>query len=660
MALLSAFKLGKSFGERVLFSDVSFEVDKNHHIGLCGANGIGKTTLLRLLNGTEKPDEGNVHRAKLLRIGMLEQLPELQPQMTVYDLALDVFAPLLAIEQELRDIAAAMEQPGAKLDALIRKQHLLQERFQNEGGLTCRSRARAALLGLGFTEEEIKRPAATLSGGQLNKAMLGRVLLGGAELLLLDEPTNHLDIAAVEWLESYLKAYTGAFIVISHDRYFLDQVTNRTMELSSAGFFQTQGNYTRHVEQRMNEQESVRRQYRNTQKEIRRIYGIVEQQRRWNRERNIRMAESKLKQIEKLKATLVEPEKQQEGIRFAFQVRETSGNDVLQTEELNKSFGEKQLFHDVALHIRRGERVFLLGPNGCGKTTLLRILAGRESADSGGSILGTGVQIAYYEQNMRGMREGSTILQEVWDAYPRMSKTEVYSALAAFLFRGDDVHKHIGVLSGGERARVQLLKLMLSGANLLLLDEPTNHLDIASREALEQALEEYEGAFLIVTHDRYLVNRLADRVLSMQPQGSQGESLKETIGGYDAFLLAQREAPEGEPMGREPSGREPTGREPAENAYHAKKARQAEIARMRGSVAALEKQVEQFEQEMESLTAKVVSPEALEDYQLANKLSEELEQRRAALDAAYAAWEQAANMLFILQNECKEAEELWK
>lgn len=630
MALLAAYKLEKAFGGRTLFADVSFEVAEKDHIGLVGANGTGKTTLLHILMGAQSADSGAVHRSKLLRVGCLEQTPELSQGQTLYNLVLNVFAPLLAAENELNGISLQLQSEDAALDTLIRRQHQTQERYEREGGLTFRSRTRAALLGLGFSDSDLNLPATALSGGQLGKAMLARVLLSGAELLFLDEPTNHLDIASVEWLENYLKAYSGAYIVISHDRYFLDQVTNHTLELSNGKYFLTQGNYSTHVERRASAQEILRRQYRNTQKEIRRIYGIVEQQRQWNRERNIRTAESKLKQIERLKATLVEPEKDEESIRFAFTAREPGGNDVLIAKNVGKAYGGKRLFSGASLHIRRGERVFLLGPNGCGKTTLLRIMMGREGADSGSSAFGTGVQVAYYEQNMRSMNPEKTVIQEVWDTYPRMGQTQVRNALAAFLFRGDSVEKKIGMLSGGERARVQLLKLMLSGANLLLLDEPTNHLDIASREALEQALEEYGGALLIVTHDRYLVNRLADRVLYMQPDG-----LIETIGGYDAFVLEQSQTQKDAPQEAE---------KPV-NVYRAKKERQSAIVRLKGAVARAEREVAQAESEVALLEQRLAEPEIALDYAKAGELAKELEEYRVVLEERLAQWEQAEQEL---------------
>lgn len=635
MALITVQKLEKSFGGRTLFSDVSFEIGAKDHVGFVGANGTGKTTLFKILLSQEEADSGEVHRAKLLRMGTLAQAPDVRAGQTLYSLVLDVFSGLMELERAMDDVNARLL--SGSTQALIDKQNELRERYEREGGLTYRSRVRSALLGLGFSEEELLQDAATLSGGQLNKAMLAQVLLSGADLLLLDEPTNHLDIQAVEWLEGYLKTYAGAYIVISHDRYFLDQVTTRTLELKHAKLYQSNGNYSRHIEQRATGQEIARRHYYNTQKEIRRIYGIVEQQRRWNRERNIRTAESKLKQIERLKKTLVEPEKEEAGIRFAFHMRAPGGNDVLMAEDMAKAYGEKKLFSDVSLHIRTGERVFLLGPNGCGKTTLLRILMGKESADAGGSYFGVGVESAYYEQNMRSMRDDNTALKEVWDAYPRMSRTEVRNALAAFLFRGDDVEKRIGDLSGGERARIQLLKLMLSGANILLLDEPTNHLDIASREALEQALEGYEGAMLIVTHDRYLVNRLADRVLYMRPDG-----LVETVGGYDAFLEA---------LGEEKAAQKQQEPEKPKNAYQEQKEKQSALARAKSAQRRAEQDVEDKEAQIAGLEEALSAPGIAADYMEAGRLSKELDARRAELEACYHIWEEAEKTLLALQEE---------
>ncbi|MDR1620392.1 MAG: ABC-F family ATP-binding cassette domain-containing protein [Clostridiales bacterium] len=640
MVLLSAHKLGMAYGERKLFQDISFDISEKERIGFIGANGVGKTTLLRVLSGEETATNGEVHQSRQLGIGVLEQTPALLPGETVLDLALRGFHPLMRIERELQAVAAAMDKHGAPLDTLIKKQHALQERYQDGGGLTYRSRTRAVLRGLGFSDEYMTLSAHALSGGQLNKVMLASLLIREASLLLLDEPTNHLDNAAVEWLEAYLNDYKGAFVVISHDRYFLDRVTNKTFELTPNGFFVSEGGYTRHIERRLSEQEFIRRKYNNTQKEIRRIYGIVEQQRRWNRQRNIKTAESRLKQIERLKATLIEPERQSEAVHFTFRGKAVGGNDVLLAGHVKKAYGEHALFHDVSLHIRRGERVFLLGPNGCGKTTLLKILAGKEVADAGAHMLGAGVKLACYEQNMRFAHEENTVLQDVWDAYPKLSRTQAHNALAAFLFKGGDVNKQISMLSGGERARVQLLKLMLSGANLLLLDEPTNHLDIASREALETALEEFDGALLMVTHDRYLVNRLADRVLYMSDAG-----IIETMGGYDAYMGALASAA---PMEQ---GAQPSGGDRPQNDYLAKKERRAELAQLRGVVSSLERQIARNEEEIDAVEKRLMQPEALEDYKKAAELSTSLGRLKQEIAKLYESWERAASQAEKLRAE---------
>ncbi len=634
MALLAVSKLGKSFGERKLFSDVSFEIGVKDRVGLVGVNGCGKTTLLHMMAGFEDVSEGQVYKSRDCAVGYLAQTPEIRSEQTLYDFVLEVFRPLLDMEAECSAIAKRIVENPAEAEELVHKQERLQSEFERLGGLTAKSRARAALLGLGFTEQEFSVPMSAVSGGQAGKAMLARILLSGANLLLLDEPTNHLDITAVEWLEGFLKSYSGAFVVISHDRYFLDAVTKRTLELYNGALLSTQGNYSTHVERKSTAQEIALRHYRNTQREIRRIEGIVEQQRRWNKERNIRTAESKLKQIERLKQTLVVPERDPASIRFTFTAREGSGNEVLAAKGLQKAYDGKPLFSGLDLLLQKNERVFLLGPNGCGKTTLLRILTGKETADMGTYYPGANVDIAYYEQNMRGLNPENTVLNEVWNAYPKLGQTAVRNALAAFLFRNDDVDKPIRALSGGEKARVQLLKLMLSGANLLLLDEPTNHLDIASREALENALEEYGGTLFVVTHDRYLVNRLADRVLYMTQTG-----ITETIGGYTEFLQHLQE---------EREAAQETAQPAKQNSYKAEKERISAINRGRGAVSRLEQQIEAQEAMIAQKEELLASPGVAADYVKAAALAQELEDERARLTKLYEDWEAADQTLAAL------------
>jgi len=477
-----------------------------------------------------------------------------------------------------------------------------------------------------------------MSGGERNKAQLAKLLLSGAELLLLDEPTNHLDIQSVTWLEDFLKSYAGAFIVISHDRYFLDRVTNRTLEIKNGRLTATNGNYSRHVELMSTRNEILRRHYANQKKEIHRLEGVVEQQRRWGQAHNFITAEAKLKQIERLKAELVAPEKDTSSIHFKFSAKEAGGNDVLMCEELSKSY-DKPVFKNASMHIRKGERVFLLGPNGCGKTTLMKIIMGLERQDSGTVRLGAKVQPGYYEQTMTSLDPNSTALEEIHNAYPRMDLTQVRSALAAFLIRGDEVFNEIGALSGGEKARIQLLKLMLSGANLLLLDEPTNHLDISSREALEAALEDYEGTMLIITHDRYLVNRMADRILYMEEDG-----LTEYIGGYDDYLEAIARRPQPPAEAASPKAEKP-------NSYKAQKERQSILNRAAGAVRRAEERIAAAEQELEDINQKLASPAVASDYVKSAELAKKADDKQAEIDALYSQWEQAQQALDELCEE---------
>ncbi len=628
MSILAAFGLKKTYVTRTLFEGVSFELGPRDKVGLVGVNGCGKTTLFKLLTGEETPDDGSVSVNRETRLGATQQSVDGLTD-TVYDATLAVFDSLLKMERELDTINARIAAGESGLDSLVKRQGVLRERYEFEGGLTYKSRTRSTLLGLGFTEAELSKELSSMSGGQRNKAQLARLLLGGANLLLLDEPTNHLDIDSIAWLEDYLRAYNGAFIVISHDRYFLDRVTNRTFELKNARLTVSEGNYTRHLELQQSEQEAVRRVYYRTQKEIRRLEGVVEQQRRWGQEHNFITAASKLKQIDRLKAALVAPEKEPEGIRFHFTAREAGGNEVLVCEDLAKSY-EKRIFENASFLVRKGERAFLLGPNGCGKTTLLRIIMGREQADKGATRLGAHVKAGYYEQTMRSLHDENTVLGEIWDEYPRLSQTEVRSALAAFLFRGDDVNKTVSMLSGGEKARVQLLKLMLSSSNLLLLDEPTNHLDIASREALEDALTDYDGTMLVVTHDRYLVNRLADRILYMTENG-----VEEFVGGFDEFWETYQER-----RARAQKENAPKKQE-RPNLYKEQKDKQAAVVRAAGELRRAEKRVTDTEEEIARLDEQLVDPATAGDYMLAMELGAKGDEKRNELAELYAAWEDA-------------------
>lgn len=629
MALLRATKLSKSFGTNVVFSDVTFEILPKDHVGLVGVNGCGKTTLLRILGRGEAYDDGQLAVGKGVRIAMLEQAPVWPQGQTLYEATLEASAPLIAMEEELQRLSMRMEQAGADVErSMLLRQAALTEQYQQQGGLTFRSRTRSTLLGLGFSEFELDQPIERMSGGQMRKAELARVLMTNAELLLLDEPTNHLDIRSLEWLEDYLSGFSGAYIVISHDRYFLDHVCTRVFELENRALRITNGNYTQHVERKLDERAFAERRYQNDLREIKRIEGVIEQQRRWNQARNYVTIASKQKQIERLKKQLVKPTEAPDAIHFRLEADELTCNDVIVCRHLSKRFGEKTLFTDLNLLVHNGEKVCIIGENGCGKTTLFRILLNQIEPDDGSYLLGNHVNVGYFEQSTVHTQSTATLLEHLQDAFPRYDAGQLRNLLGTFLFRGDDVFKRLDTLSGGEMARIQLLKMMLRGNNVLLLDEPTNHLDIPSCEALENTLAEYGGTMLIITHDRYLANRIADRILLLSTNGIQ-----EFAGDWDAYKAFLSEADAVEQPQQEPAA------EP--NAYLHAKAHRAAVNRAKGELDRAERSVAECEREIAALEQRLAAPETATDYEAAAALYEEIARHRQALDEAYAAWEEA-------------------
>lgn len=636
MAVLTVNDISLSFGETVILENITFEMQRGERIGLVGVNGSGKTTLFKVLTGEYTPDSGAAVFSKETALGYMEQHVCRDFQKTALEEVLTVFTPLLQMERELDDLNRLLSQdpPEDELEKLILRQTELNDRFVDGGGLTCRARARSALIGLGFTEEQLHNRVGVLSGGQKAKLQLAKMLLGGANLLLLDEPTNHLDINAVEWLEDFLKNYSGSYIVISHDRYFLDKMTERTLELQSTHLESYKGNYTRYLALKEEKRLAMERVYENTQKEIKRIEGIIEQQRRWNQERNYVTIASKQKAIDRLEATLEKPERDPASIRFQFHASRRSGDDVLTAEELSLSFdGGAPLFQNVNLEIKRGEKIFLIGPNGCGKTSLFKILLNQYQQDTGTVRIGTGVDIGYYEQSQLSLHDEKTVIDEIWDLHPRMTQTEVRSALAVFLFQGEDVFKPVGGLSGGERARVLLLKLMLSKANFLLLDEPTNHLDIGSCEALEDALSGYDGTLFVVSHDRYLINKLADKVYVLDKNGA-------TLyhGNYD-YYLEKREAQQAQ---------EEQSAEPKVNLYKLRKEREAEVRKKKSALARLEGEIEENDSAIAALEKKLEAPEIAADYQAITEVSEELSSLRERAEALLLDWSKLSEELEAL------------
>lgn len=621
MPILSAQNLAAGFQDTVLFRGGAFSLEKNDRVGLIGANGTGKTTLFRLILGQAEPLEGTLSLSGDATVGCVEQHACADSPRSVFDEVLTVYDDVMAMERELEQINALLSHEPDP--ALLSRQETLRESFEARDGLRYRALTHAALRGLGFTEEEIAQPVSALSGGQRTKVSLCKLLMSNANLILLDEPTNHLDVASVEWLEDFLKKYKGAALIISHDRYFLDKTTEKTMELEGGRLFFTKGNYSTYQKYKAERLLYETRENEKIEKEIHRLEQMIEQQKRFNRERNYITIASKEKQIERLRREKHETAREKSGMKLRFPIANESGSEVLSVQNLSMSFPGKPLFSDVAFELRRGERVFLLGGNGCGKTTLLNILTGKLTAERGAVRFGAGVRLGYFEQTQSALRTGKSVLAEVYDRFPNKSVPELRNLLAQFLFRGDDIEKPMNALSGGERAKIALLEIMLRGCNLLILDEPTNHLDIASREVLEQALASYEGTILAVSHDRYFVNRLATRLLCFTEGG-----VAAVDGNYDAYL-ARRDREEGQ---------EPPKEKKKPNEYLRKK-EAARAARLRKSeIAGLEAQIAALDEQKAAVQQAIASPEIAADYLRITELTEQLGALAARQDELTERW----------------------
>lgn len=635
MPALSVRNLTMTFIERNLFTDVSFDVEERDKVGFIGANGVGKTTLFKILNGEISPVSGTVTFSKNVCPGYMEQHACNNPRADVYHELLSVFDYLSDMETEISALAHQIDNRSGNLDELVERQTMLIEQFERAGGLTYKSRTRSALLGLGFSENDFTMPVGNLSGGQRSKLCLAKLLLSQSNMLLLDEPTNHLDIDAIAWLEGFLRDFKGAMIIISHDRYFLDNVTNKTIELEHNRAMVYKGSYSEFVKKKESVNESLKNKYEHDLKEIKRIEGIVEQQKRWGQAHNFITAASKQKEADRIKDGLVAPESELETMRMHFEPRCESGNDVLICKNLAKSFDNKQLFKNVDIHIRKGERVFIIGGNGCGKTTLFRILTGKTPMNSGEYDYGANVEIGYFDQMQQNLDLSKTALDEVWDTFPNMTQTEVRSALASFLFKGDEVFKPLSKMSGGERARVSLLKLMLKGSNFLLLDEPTNHLDASSREELEKTLLDYSGTMLIVSHDRYFINKIADRILLLTNNG-----VKEYLGNYDYYL----ERTTAEKSGAVPTENKKDKKEKTQNDYFLQKQKQSEERKRQTKLKKAEAEIERLDEEIAKTQELLSSEEVAADYEKLMELSKLLEDLQKQQEEQYEIWEELESM----------------
>lgn len=627
MVLLNGSNIKKMFLDETLFDEVSFNIDEGDKIGFVGINGAGKSTLFKIINGTTDYDSGEIFKNKFTKIGYLDQYTCVESDKTIMGEILTAFDEVISIEKQLEDIRLEIEGGNGNIDELVLRQTALQERFESLDGYQYKSRIRSALIGLGFSEDEFNTRVDSLSGGQKTRVSLGKILLSDANLLLLDEPTNHLDIESVEWLENFLQNSKISFVVISHDRYFLDKVTNRTFEMENGRLRTYTGGYSEYMKQREVEKKTEERNYANTMREIERLEGSVEQQRRWNREKNIKTAESKQKVIDKLESTLVKPVSEQEDIRFSFRSLSGGGQDVLITENLGMSFDGRRIFSGCNAHIVKGEKVFLLGANGCGKTTFIKDVLGIYEPTEGEIRIGANIEIGYYDQIQENLDMDKTIFDELHDSYPDMTQTEIRNALAVFLFKGEDVFKEIRKLSGGERARVELAKLMLRPVNFLIMDEPTNHLDIDSREALEKALSGYDGTMLMVSHDRYFINKLADRIIYMTKDG-----FKNYIGGYDDFIEKRGEdKAETQVQITEKKG---------SIDYLEQKRLAAEKRKVLNRFKKVEELISQLEKEIEELNNEMAKPENATDFVKAAELAEQADEKNKELDKLFDEWEE--------------------
>lgn len=534
MIVLSCKDISKSYGIRDVLKNITFSINEGDKVGIIGGNGEGKSTLFKIISKEISQDSGEIFIDKNRTIGYLTQHVDLDLNNTIYDEMNLVFKELTDIENKLHTLEIKMNEPydenkASYHEKIIKDYTTLQDLYSHKGGYTYKGEISRVLKGLGFLEEDFDKIIYTLSGGQKTRVALCKLLLKNPDIILLDEPTNHLDLQAIEWLEDYLKNYKGTVLVISHDRFFLDTVTNNTFEVINGHINCYNVSYTKFIEQRKKNYEAQLKAYNLQQAEIKRQEAIIEKFRSFNREKSIRAAESREKALDKMEK-IDAPDKEKEATKIKFETSVKSGYDVLHIENLAKSYGDKKLFYNLNLDLKRSEKVALIGENGRGKTTLFKIILDSLSPDNGKVVLGTNVNVGYYDQEQSDLNLDKTILDEVWDEFPNLTTSKLRGALASFLFTGDDVFKIINTLSGGEKCRINLLKLMLSRSNLLLLDEPTNHLDIMSREALEDALLSYDGTLIVISHDRYFLNKVINRILELNEDG-----IKEFLGNYSYY-----------------------------------------------------------------------------------------------------------------------------
>ena len=629
--ILQVSNVTKSFEGTEVLTGCSFHIEENEKCALVGANGTGKSTLLKIIAGLLDCDKGSIVRKNGSSLGYLAQQEAVSSENTIRAELLKVKQWLLDEEREIRELEERMKHADeAALASIMERYTRLTHDFEMNNGFAINSEITGVLKGLGFGEDEFDKSIATLSGGQKTRVALAKLLLTKPDLIMLDEPTNHLDLSSIEWLEGFLQAYKGAVLVVAHDRYFLDRVVNKVIDVDNGATQEYMGNYTVFSEKKQALREAALHAYMNQQAEIEHQEKVIEKLKSFNREKSIKRAESREKMLDKIER-LDKPKDIDEGMKLKITPAIVSGKDVLDIDSLSKAYPGNLLFADVNLHISRGERVAVIGNNGTGKTTLLKILTGLEKADTGSFRLGTNVRIGYYDQEHQVLHPEKTLFQEMSDDYPGMDNTRIRNTLAAFLFYGDDVFKQVSMLSGGERGRLSLAKLMLSNANFLILDEPTNHLDAASKEILENALNEYEGTLLYVSHDRYFINRTATRILELKNSVFTGY-----VGNYDYYLEKKLE---GKTEGGDKSSKGSAGVSEGRQSWQEKKAADALIRKRENRIKRIEEEIESLEEKRDKLNGEMLLPEVATDAARLTELSSEISEITESLDGLYGEWE---------------------
>lgn len=635
--LLQASNLCKNYGVRPVLTNISLQISERERIGLVGVNGAGKSTLLQILAGELSYDGGELFKSKEARIGYLAQNSGLNSERTLYEELRTVFSHLLELEQELRELEVRMADPellnNEKLyEETMNRYAARSETFREQGGYEMEAKIRGVLHGMGFGDFPPDTVVSTLSGGQRTRLALAKLLLQEPDLLMLDEPTNHLDIATLTWLEDYLRGYPGSILVVSHDRYFLDALVQTIYEIERHSSRRYTGNYSRYIEIKAADYAVQLKHYEKQQEEIARMEDFV--RRNLARASTTKRAQSRRKALERMER-MDKPLGDLKKASFSFEIDRTSGKEVLRADQLAVAYDGHELFTNVSLHLNRGETVALIGPNGVGKSSLLKVITGRLKQERGTYEWGSNVTIGFYDQDQSGLNPNHTVLEEVWNAFPHLEEARIRTVLGNFLFSGEDVFKKISALSGGEKARVSLAKLMLLNANVLILDEPTNHLDLFSKEVLEASLIDYEGTLLFISHDRYFLNKMAERVLELSRDGITGY-----LGNYDDYMEKKQELAE---LQAESEQEKPTNggrQQPVEpqNDYEADKIAKREERTRRRKLEQLEQEIAKVEQEISDLEAELAQPEIFNDYVLVQQKNNDLEQKKVHLEQLYEQW----------------------